>query len=124
MVTWVDLADHVPRVAFLSELLFYYFENTVKSKCTKKKKEKDQRSGGEHSGSQQENPEQLCNPGFSLSSGAEACVCPARYSHSCSFPCVSVVLSGRVCGIPTGKEEKHRMATKKKPKNKNQEVRS
>lgn len=66
----MDLADHVPQVAFLSELLFYYFENTVKSKRTKKKrkkKEKDQQSGDEHSGSQQENPEQLCNPGFSLS---------------------------------------------------------
>lgn len=90
-----------------------------------KKKEKDQRSGGEHSGSQQENPEQLCNPGFSLSAW-RAELKPAFVPPVIPVlvPFRALVLSRRGCKIPTGKEEKHRMATKKKPKNKNQEVRS
>lgn len=112
-----EKADHLPQVAFLSELLFlfYYFQNTVNSKCTKKKKKK---RGEEHSGSQQENPEQLCN--FSLS-GAETgryrtvipVLVPFRALRSSST-------RGR--RIPKGEEETCRTAAEEKPKNKNREV--
>lgn len=89
--------------------LFYSFENTEKSKCTKKKTNNKPKPTNNNVVTSIPDysrkilrSDQLCNFRFSLSARRaelETCIYHFLYSSSCSFSWVNVVLSGRACEI-------------------------
>lgn len=99
--------------------LFYSFENTEKSKCTKKKQKPTNKVVTSIPDYRRKIPrsDRLCNFCFSLwRAELKTCRYHILYSSSCSFSLVNVILNGGACEIPIREGGKARGEAKEQEK--------